>query len=73
MNKMTNFTFVKTLSVDEDLLWKDFIEEHLKDFICDSWGDYIDDEEVYGSLSYDDHDTIENKLYEDLLKKALDK
>lgn len=70
---MTNFTFVKTLSVDEDLLWKAFIEHYLKDFICDCWGDFVNDEEVYQSMTYDEQEEIENKLYEDLLKKALDR
>ena len=70
---MTNFTFVKTLGVDEDLLWKHFVENHLKDFICDNWGDYVDDEEIYHSLNYDEHEEIENKLYKDLFKKVLDK
>lgn len=68
---MTNFTFVRTLSVDEDSLWKNFIEEHLKDFICDAWEDYVDDDEVYYSLNSGEREKIEDKLYEHLLKKYL--
>jgi hypothetical protein len=73
MTKMTNFTFVKTLSIDENLLWKNFIENCLGDFVYDCWEDYVDNPEVYNSLNGEEEAEIVDKLYKDLLKKALDR
>lgn len=64
-------TIIKTLSIDEDLLWKDFIESCLKDFLYDGCEDYTNNEKVYNSLNRDEQEEIVNKLYEDLLKKHL--